>query len=132
MVGTNGHAETALDALKRLRDRKAADEAAATEKLEATSRIDVVEVLAPRETVAARLERKYGLGEDAKKRRDLYRRVQACVELHGDDALGVVNSVVADAERAGFAARYFCKAVMRRLREARLGDDGSKGGDASW
>jgi hypothetical protein len=139
MEGTasNGSAngQAIPDVLRRLRDRqaavKAAEEVQAVEAMRPPA-FTVEEVTAPRPSVAARLERKYALGQDAKKRRQLYQRCQAAVEEHGDAAMEVISSVVVDASRASRPAHYFCRTVLRRLREYRLLPAGDSGGDASW
>jgi hypothetical protein len=85
----------------------------------------------PRELVSVRLMRKFGGGADCRRRRELYRRLDLVVKAHGDEAIEVIGSVVADAVGKDKPGNYFCRAVIGRLRDRKL-LIGLNGGDASW
>jgi hypothetical protein len=87
-------------------------------------------------SITERLESKFGLGECPEKRRKLYRRLERLVRMHGDSAYTCIAEAVAQAvaisprKQAG-AARYFCKAVLAKIREANF-PLGAEGGDPSF
>jgi hypothetical protein len=72
-------------------------------------------------TVQDRLARRFGYGDQPTKRRILYDRIAACIEKHGGQAEMLVGEAVVQAEAChGRKDRYFCHAVVLKLREARL------------
>lgn len=74
--------------------------------------------------IAARLERKFGLGQDAGARRRLYARLEREVQMYGEDAYRAIATAAADAETARDPGRYFAVAATRRLRQRGLLDAG--------
>jgi hypothetical protein len=81
--------------------------------------------------ITARLEKKFGLGRDPKRRRELFRRLESMVRIHGEVAYDVVNACVADAVGKEKPAHWFCRSVVSRLRDRGLLLSGL-GGDPSW
>lgn len=82
--------------------------------------------------VAERLVRKFGYGQAPAKRRELYRRLEALAALKGDEVLEVISEAVAEAVGARMPDRYFCRAVVVKLREHGYGLGAKPGGDTSW
>lgn len=74
----------------------------------------------PAGDLAERLARRFGWGDNPTKRRVLYDRLQRCVETHGAraEALVAEAAMQAQALQAGRKDRYFCKAVVAKLRES--------------
>lgn len=70
--------------------------------------------------VVERLKRRFGLGADPKKRLALYRRLERLHEVHGDLVLELISEAVAQAVAARAPGNYFCRAILAKLREARL------------
>lgn len=83
------------------------------------------------DSISARLTKKFGLGRDPKRRRELFHRLQLLVSKHGDVAYDVINECVADAVGKEKPAHWFCKAVLSRLRDRSLLTV-SVGGDPTW
>ncbi len=82
-------------------------------------------------SIGQRLERKFGLGRDPKRRRELYRRLEACVLKVGAEAFDIINECVADAVGRNNPPHWFCRAVVARLRDRKLLQQ-STGGDPTW
>lgn len=82
-------------------------------------------------SICQRLEKKFGLGRDPKRRRELYKRLEHCVLVHGDSAFEVINDVVHDAVGKEKPGHWFCRAVVSRLRDRKLLGGGT-GGDPTW
>jgi len=70
--------------------------------------------------IAARLERRFGLGANAEARRGLYRRLELAVEVHGERAYVQLQTVAAEAAGKRKPDRYFCRAALCRMREQGL------------
>jgi len=70
--------------------------------------------------IAARLERRFGLGSNAESRRGLYRRLELACEIHGERAYVQLQTVAAEATGKRKPDRYFCRAALCRMREAGL------------
>lgn len=70
--------------------------------------------------LAARLERRFGLGNKPDVRRGLYERLQLAVEVHGQQAFTALRTVAAEAAGKRKPDRYFCRAAICRLRETGL------------
>jgi len=85
----------------------------------------------PAEKVSVRLERKFKLGANPKQRRSLYQRLDLVVAHHGQEAIDVIGEVVADAVGKDKPDRWFCKAVLGRLRDRKLLAN-VETGDPSW
>ncbi len=68
--------------------------------------------------IAERLERHFGLGTDPEKRRKLFERLEDEVEEHGDKAYAIINDCLQGSLSARKRARWFCKSVILRLKEA--------------
>lgn len=81
--------------------------------------------------VPQRLIKKFGLGEDGRRRMDLYVRLEKIVKVHGQVAVDVISDCVADAVTKSKPSRYFCRSVLARLRDRRL-LDGVQTGDPTW
>lgn len=131
-MGENGHVKEvpAWLAQTRARAAKVAEEVPGVTLGQAI--VEMAE--GPREgvSIADRLVRKFGLGEEPRKRRELYRRLQRLIELKGDRVYDIVSGCVADAVGAKRADRWFAAAVVRRLREAGYALGADPGGDPSW
>jgi hypothetical protein len=67
-----------------------------------------------------RLVRRFGWGSIPSKRAKLYARLETLVSAHGDRALSLVGLAAAEAVGRRFPDRYFCKAVVEKLRDAGL------------
>jgi hypothetical protein len=81
--------------------------------------------------VASRLASKFGLGKEPAARRALFAKLEALTEgPRGDIALRCISEAVAQAAGARSPDRYFCRAVVLKLRESGL--LAPKGGDTSW
>lgn len=78
------------------------------------------------EDVAKRLWSVFGGGENPALRRQLFERLEREVEQHGTRAYRVIESCVKSAVTARNPDRYFCGAVVRRLREAGMMSDASE------
>lgn len=72
-----------------------------------------------RSGVAARLERRFGLGDRPELAKRLYAQVEAWVEKGGDEALQVVSEIVAQAVSARSPGRYARATLARILRPKR-------------
>ncbi len=70
--------------------------------------------------IASRLEQRFGLGDDAGKRRALYRRIQRLCEARGKEIELWVLEVVDKATGANDPGRYFSAAIVRVLRQAEV------------
>lgn len=84
--------------------------------------MDMSSAVASIDTLAARLERKFGLGSRPDLRRSLYERLDA---LYSDPEIGekvyqVVASAAADAVGKAKPGNYFAFVVLERLRERNL------------
>lgn len=75
--------------------------------------------------IAARLEKKLGLGTNPEVRRELYQRVETlvCDATDPEAALDVVTGVVSDACDKSDPGRYFAYVVLRRLSERGFGGE---------
>lgn len=72
--------------------------------------------------VAARLERRFGLGSEPQLRQALYTRLEKLVSesSEGSKVLEVIDSVVCDAVGKSDPGRYFARVVCLRLQERGL------------
>lgn len=70
--------------------------------------------------IAARLERRFGLGANPEARRRLYRRLELACEIHGERAYVQLCTVAAEAASARKPDRYFSHVALLRLREQGL------------
>jgi len=68
-------------------------------------------------SLAARLERRFGLGACPEKRRSLYLRLQGIVDLNPAAEI-LIREAASQATSARAPDRYFCSAVVKKLREA--------------
>lgn len=66
--------------------------------------------------IAGKLERLFGLGENAALRRKLYIRIQKCAIEHGPDCYELVKACVTSAQVADKPDRYFCTSVTSELK----------------
>lgn len=66
--------------------------------------------------IASKLERLFGLGDNAALRRKLYIRIQKCAIEHGPECYEIVRSAVTSAQIADKPDRYFCTAVTAELK----------------
>lgn len=66
--------------------------------------------------IAGKLERLFGLGENAALRRKLYIRIQKCAIEHGPDCYELVRACVTSAQVADKPDRYFCTSVTSELK----------------
>lgn len=69
------------------------------------------------ENLAAKLERRYGLGDRPEARRAFFKRLELATEIHGERVHTQLRIVVAEAEGKRNPARYFCRTALCRLRE---------------
>lgn len=67
-------------------------------------------------SLAARLERRFGLGAMPEKRRALFLRLQLLVEAR-PEVETLIREAASQATGARFPDRYFCSAVVKKLRE---------------
>lgn len=67
-------------------------------------------------TIAKRLERLFGLGDNAMLRRKVYMKIQKCAIEHGPECYDVINAAVQHAQAATMPDRYFMAAVTRELK----------------
>lgn len=67
-------------------------------------------------TIAARLEKTFGTGDNPQLRRKLYIRIQLCAIEHGPQCYEIVRACVGLAQAADFPDRYFCTAITRELK----------------
>jgi hypothetical protein len=67
-------------------------------------------------TLAVRLERRFGLGAMPEKRRALYTRLQTLVEAR-PEVETLIREAASQATGARHPDRYFCSAVVKKLRE---------------
>lgn len=81
--------------------------------------------------VVERLQRKFGLGDQPKKRLVLYRRLERLAALHGELVLALISEAVCCAVGKDKPGRYFCRAICAKLAEAGITEKGSVG-DAAW
>lgn len=70
--------------------------------------------------VAARLERKFGLGSRPTVRAAFYERLEQLVDEHGERAYVAIASAAADAIGKEDPGRYFTRVATLRLRERGL------------
>lgn len=82
--------------------------------------------------VAERLVRKFGYGQSPVKRKELYRRLEKLAEAKGEAVIDLISEAVAESVGARMPDRYFCRAIVLKLREHGFTLNGSSGGDASW
>lgn len=71
-------------------------------------------------TIAARLEERFGLGEDPGKRRALYKRLQRLAEQRGKEAELWIYEAADKAGDARDPGRYFSAAIVRMLRQVEV------------
>lgn len=83
-------------------------------------------------SVSARLQRKFGLGEAPNKRMKLYKRLEALVEKWDQKVLDLISEAVAEAVGARKPDRYFCRAIVLKLREAGLSIQDADPDAAQW
>lgn len=67
-------------------------------------------------TMATRLEKMFGTGDNAQLRRRLYQRIQRCAIEHGPECYDVVKNCVSQAQSANSPGRYFSVAVTSELK----------------
>lgn len=79
------------------------------------------------EDVARRLWTKFGPGDNASLRRELYERCERAVVEFGPPAYRVIQGCVKSAASAKNPDRYFCASVANRMREAGFFTEGSGG-----
>ena len=111
--------------LQRILKLQAAQEAA---KAEAEAAAAARAQAEPVPTVAARLEKKFGLGDDPARRRRLYQQLEKLVERYNDEARALISEAVMESATARAPARYFCRAIKLKLRDAGL----TGGSSADW
>ena len=70
-------------------------------------------------SLAARLERRFGLGAMPAKRRALYIRLQCIVDAR-PELEALVREAASQAAGKDHPDRYFCRAITAKLREARV------------
>jgi len=70
-------------------------------------------------TLSAKLERRFGLGAQPAKRRALYLRLELLVNAMPELEV-LVKEAASQATSARFPDRYFCSAVVKKLRESKL------------
>ncbi len=68
-------------------------------------------------TIADRLWKRFGPGDEPEIRRQLYERLQHEAIQHGDAVYRIIQTAFASAQSANNPDRYFAAAVTRRLRE---------------
>ncbi len=74
----------------------------------------------PASTIAARLEERFGLGDDPAKRRALYMRLQRLAEQRGKEAELWIYEAADKAGDARDPGRYFSAAIVRMLRQVEV------------
>lgn len=74
------------------------------------------------DNIAERLEKRFGLGDQPDRRRRLYRTLERLVLEYGEKAYRIIAEVASDSTHADHPDRWFCKAVVLRLRNAGLPD----------
>lgn len=67
-------------------------------------------------TMATRLEKMFGVGDNPQLRRKLYQRIQRCAIEHGPECYEVVRNCVGEAQSADIPARYFCVSITSELK----------------
>ena len=82
-------------------------------------------------SVVGRLRRRFGLGDDPKKRMLLYQRLQLLVDRHGEAVLVLISEAAGGAAGKDREGRWFAKAICAKLAEAGLTLKGG-GHGASW
>jgi len=87
---------------------------------ESTSRAQAVQPVTPDmiASLARRLEKAFGLGDQPTKRREFYEFVQSICTEYGDHPYRLVVAMARDAGAAIKPDRFFCVAVVKRLRRA--------------
>lgn len=91
---------------------------------------DVIQHAQEAPGVAARLQKRFGLGSNPELRRELYARLEAeCEGPQGRRVLEVIDSVVRNATGKDDPGRYFAYCVVRRLQEKGLMEGGTH---ADW
>jgi len=82
-------------------------------------------------SVIGRLRRRFGLGDDPKRRMLLYQRLQVLVDRHGEPVLQLISEAAAGAvgknNKAGGEGRWFSKAICAKLAEAGITVGSTKG-----
>ncbi len=81
-----------------------------------SSKQDGGDSFAKYKTIAKRLDRLFGTGDNPQLRRRLYQRIQRCAIEHGEDCYEVVRSCVSSAQSADNPGRYFCVSVTSELK----------------
>lgn len=76
---------------------------------------------APTASVAARLERRFGLGDRPELARRLYKSVEQWVEQGGEDAYRVISEIVAQAVSARRPGNYARATLARLIRPRKKG-----------
>jgi len=82
-------------------------------------------------SVVGRLRRRFGLGDDPKRRMLLYQRLDRLVQLHGELVLQLISEAAAGAVGKEKEGRWFARAICAKLAEHKVGMKG-KVGDGSW
>lgn len=78
--------------------------------------------------LAERLKKRFGLGEDPRKRSVLYRRLETLWLQHGEIVWTLCAEAAAQSAGTNNPGRYFCKAILGKLRDNKIVAD-VKGGD---
>lgn len=78
--------------------------------------------------LAERLKKRFGLGEDPRKRAVLYRRLETLFIQHGQIVWTLCAEAAAQANGTNNPGRYFCKAILGKLRDNKIVAD-MKAGD---
>lgn len=67
-----------------------------------------------------RLKKRFGLGEDPKRRMVLYRRLETLFLTHGEIVWTLCAEAAAQATGTNNPGRYFCKAILGKLRDHKI------------
>ncbi len=71
----------------------------------------------PPRTISTRLAARFGFGQKKKQRQEFYAKIEAIAEQHGETALRIISDCVYAAEKKDHPGKWFCAAVVRRLKE---------------
>jgi adenosylmethionine-8-amino-7-oxononanoate aminotransferase len=72
------------------------------------------------DTICQRLQRKFGLGDEPRKRMALYRQLEALARIHEEAILALISEAVCGAAQARYPDRYFCRAIRLKIAAAGL------------
>lgn len=70
--------------------------------------------------LAARLERRFGLGDDRRRRMVLYRRLETLFLQHGQIVWSLCAEAAAQAVGTDSPGRYFSRAIVAKLRDHKI------------